>query len=202
MHDILKTVLYTAGCLAIFAVTVPAVLRSFFSDGRWDPAKGRSAFRFFTIQSNVFCALSFLAAGIASLTGFVPDVLRLIQYTSTAAVTVTMVTVLVFLGPTMGYGPLLGGWDLFLHLLTPLAAIGVFCFLDGGALSFSQSLLGLIPVAAYGILYCLKVVFTPEGQGWEDFYGFNRGGRWQLSFAAMLIGTFLICMALWALHGI
>lgn len=202
MTETLRNILFLSGCLAVFAVTLGAVASSFFPEGRWDPGKGRASFRFFTILSNVFCALAFLAAGTASLAGPVPDVLRMIQYASTAAVSVTMVTVLVFLGPNMGYAPLLSGWSLFLHLLTPLAAVLIFSFLDRGELTFAQSLLGLVPVVLYGSLYCKKVVFTPEGRGWEDFYGFNKGGYWKVSFAAMLAGTFLICAALWVLHGI
>ena len=45
----------------------------------------------------------------------------------------------------------------------------------------------------YGLLYLNKVVSRKE---WDDFYGFNRDGKWPLSFAAMLIGTALLCLLL------
>ena len=35
-------------------------------------------------------------------------------------------------------------------------------------------------------LYINRVLFAPEGRRWEDFYGFNKGGKWPLSLAAML----------------
>ena len=56
-----------------------------------------------------------------------------------------------------------------------------------------RSLLGLLPVLLYGLLYLNKVVSRKE---WDDFYGFNRDGKWPLSFAAMLIGTALLCLLL------
>ena len=49
----------------------------------------------------------------------------------------------------------------------------------------------MLPVLLYGLLYLRRVVFQ---QRWEDFYGFNRGGKWPLSFAAMLLGAVLLCL--------
>ena len=56
-----------------------------------------------------------------------------------------------------------------------------------------HSLVGLIPVLLYGLLYLNKVVFRKQ---WDDFYGFNRDGKWRLSFAAMVGATALLCLLL------
>jgi hypothetical protein len=40
----------------------------------------------------------------------------------------------------------------------------------------------------------------PEGKRWDDFYGFNKNGKWPVMFAVMLTGTFLICLGLMALQ--
>ena len=74
------------------------------------------------------------------------------------------------------------------------SAIGSFCLLEKRGLSFSGSLLGMIPVTAYGFLYLYKVIFAPEDRRWNDFYGFNKGGKWPLSLLCMLTGSFLLCM--------
>ena len=36
----------------------------------------------------------------------------------------------------------------------------------------------------------------------EPVRGFNRGGKWPLAFAAMLAGTFLICLGIMALQNL
>ena len=107
----------------IFAVTFAFVLGFFFRDGKWAPAHAAKAFRFFTVLSNVLCAAAALLMCFASAQPWI----WLLKYVGTAAVTVTMLTVLLFLGPSMGYGELLKGRDLFLHLLTPLVALLSFC---------------------------------------------------------------------------
>ncbi len=202
MTEATRRILMIVCDLAIFFVTAACVLGGCITDRHWDREKTGKTFRFFTILSNVFCALASLAAALCLIGGRLPEAVRLVRYVSTAAVSVTMVTVLVFLGPNMGYLPLLSGSSLFLHLLTPLASIAVFAFLEEGTLTFAQSLLGLIPMTAYGILYCRKVVFEPEERKWDDFYGFNKGGHWRFSCAAMFAGTLILCVLLWALDKV
>ena len=182
----------------IFLITLVLVGRCFRRDGAWSFANARTAFRFFTVQSNVLCAASALLMAI--LPG--PTWVWLFKYVGTVAVTVTMVTVLVFLGPAYGYRPLLSGGDLFMHLITPLLALFSFCVLERRGLSLPQALLGLIPTALYGLLYGWKVLGAPPHRAWEDFYGFNKGGKWPASVAAMVGGTFLICMILMGLQSL
>ena len=149
--------------------------------------------RYFTVLSNVFCALVSLALAIARLRGAVPVPLLLLKYVATHAVTVTLLTVLVFLGPQFGYKPLFSGPDFFLHLLCPLLALVSFLAWDRPPMTPLLSLIGVIPVLLYGFLYLRKVVYA---KAWEDFYGFNRGGHWPRSFAAMVLGATLLCLLL------
>ena len=108
-----------------------------------------------------------------------------------------MMTVLLFLGPTMGgYRKLLSKENLYLHLIGPLLAIISFCFCERGRMGIRTSLWGLAPVIAYGLLYLYKIRYAPEDRRWEDFYGFNRNGNLPVSFAAMVVGTVVICMIL------
>jgi len=53
-----------------------------------------------------------------------------------------------------------------------------------------------LPVLLYGILYFHRVMVAKT---WRDMYGFNKNGRWKLSFALMLLGTAVIAVLLWAL---
>ena len=68
-------------------------------------------------------------------------------------------------------------------------------------MTFTQSLTGLLPVFLYGLLYIRKIIYAPAEKRWEDFYGFNKGGKMAVSSIVMLAGTFLVCMALMAIQN-
>ena len=77
----------------IFIITLYLVLRDTRSDGHFDSQKVRFAFRFFTELSNVFCA--FTALFMCLLPG--ANWAWVLKYIGTAAVTVTLLTVFLFL---------------------------------------------------------------------------------------------------------
>ena len=157
-------------------------------------------FRYFTTLSNVLCAIASLVAVVFGLCGPLPLWALLLKYTGTAAVTVTMLTVFLFLGPTShDWKGLLTHAELFLHLICPLLAIVSFLFFEKTAMPAWSIVIGALPVPVYGAWYLYKVVFAPEAQRWEDFYGFNRGGNWPRSAVAMVGGTALVSLLLAAL---
>ena len=100
--------------LLIFAITAALMPRLFRREGRFSADAGRRAFRFFTVQSNAFCALSALLMALAPGARWA----WLLKYVGTAAVSVTMLTVLLFLGPSAGYRAMLKGPDFFMHLVS------------------------------------------------------------------------------------
>ena len=154
-------------------------------------------FRYFTVLSNVFCALASAAAAVSAAAGGISFGVSVFKYTATCAVTVTMLTVFVFLAPTVGsLGPLIQEQDLYLHLICPSVAVATYLLFDGAAMPFSFTLIGTSPVLLYGLFYLYKIMYAPEEKRWEDFYTFNRGGKWPISFAAMLLGAFLISIVL------
>ena len=179
----------------IFVITAISILSGFRKDGRWDLHKGKKSLRFFTILSNLFCAISALLLVLNASYW-----MWLLKYVGTVAVTVTLLTVMLFLGPNMGYKQMLSGKDLYLHLCGPLMAIVSFCFMERWyVLSFSLSLLGILPVIIYGFIYLFEVVIR---KNWEDFYGYNKDGKWKLSMAAMFAGGFAVCMLIRILYSI
>lgn len=189
--------------LMIFVITAILVTGFFRKDGKWAPERGKVAFRFFTCQSNVLCAGSALLMVIAGLSGDVQEWIWILKYIGTAAVSVTMLTVFLFLAPSVGKDwvkVLLKGRDFFLHLLTPVVALISFCVFEKRGMSIGQCLWGMLPVVLYGPIYLYKVICAPERKRWEDFYGFNKSGKWPISFAAMMVGTFLLCIGLMGLQ--
>ena len=191
--------------LLIVGMTVAAVILVTRENGKWVPARLRKAPRYFTFLSNVYCAAASLLMAVSALSGDVPEWIWILKYIGTVALTVTMLTVFLFLAPSIGKGwvkILLGGHDLFMHVLTPVAALISFCVFEKRGMSFAQSLWGLLPVALYGPLYLYRILYAPKEKRWDDFYGFNRkGNNWPISYACMLVGTFLICMALMAIQN-
>lgn len=181
----------------IFAVTAILVARCFRKDGRWRLSSGLKAFRYFTVLSNAFSGLAALAMLVSQLKGGPSPAALLFKHLGTVSVTVTLLTVLFFLGPTQGWRTQLTGRNLFMHLIGPLLAIVSYCCLEKRPMGFGTALLGVVPVLAYGLVYLYKVVFAPEAARWEDFYGFNRGGRWPVMFGAMVLGAAIVSLVLW-----
>lgn len=181
----------------MFCGTAALILLGFRKDGQWQFRRGLKAFRYFTILSNVLCALSALAMALCVAWGAVTPGARMFKYLGAVSVTVTLLTVLLFLGPTQGYRTMLSGSNLWMHLINPLLAILSYCLLERQPMGPGAALAGALPVALYGLLYLRKVVYAPEAGRWEDFYGFNRNGKWPVAFGAMLAGALAVCMAFW-----
>ena len=190
----------------IALLTLLLVLGFFRKDGKWEPERGKFALRFFTTQSNILVAAASLLTALAlSSEGTIPRWIWTLKYIGTAAVTVTMLTVFLFLAPSIGKDwvkYLLTGSDIFMHLLTPLLALFTFCVFERQGMTFCESLWGLLPVVLYGPLYLYKILFAPPEKRWDDFYGFNKQGKWPVAFAAMVAGTFAICMGIMALQNL
>ena len=158
----------------------------------------RVVMRYFTAQSNFFCGAVCLLTAVLLLTGAVPYWAFVLKYVATAAVTVTLLTVMLFLAPFgPGYKVLLSGPDFFLHLVCPVLAILTYVLWDHVDMPFYTVLFGALPVILYGNMYLHRVVLIPEKDRWDDFYGFNNGGKWKLSCAAMVLGGFAVSVLLW-----
>ena len=191
--------------ILIALMTLIIVVSFFRKEGQWVPERGKLALRFFTTLSNMLCAAACLLTALAINAGGIPEWIWMLKYIGTAAVTVTMLTVLFFLAPSFGKGALkvlLSGTDLFMHLITPLLALVSFCVFEKRGMSFGQSLWGMLPVVLYGPVYLYKILFALPEKRWDDFYGFNKQGKWPVAFAGMVIGTFLICMGIMALQNL
>ena len=191
--------------ILIALITLIIVVSFFRKEGQWVPERGKFALRFFTTLSNMLCAAACLLTALAINAGGIPEWIWMLKYIGTAAVTVTMLTVLFFLAPSFGKGALkvlLSGTDLFMHLITPLLALVSFCVFEKRGMTFCQSLWGMLPVVLYGPVYLYKILFALPEKRWDDFYGFNKQGKWPIAFAGMVIGTFLICRGIMALQNV
>ena len=196
--------------LLLVVLVAYSVARFFFASGDGNmEVKGALCFRYFTIDSNILAAaasLLLLPVEFRRITGksdTVPPALNVLKLAGTTAVTITFAVVLVFLGPTMGYGKMFEGTNIFMHAVCPVLAIVSFLFFDGGSpLSEKQSRPALLPAVVYGLVYLLMVIILTEARGgWPDFYGFNAGGLWPVSIIIMFSVNILFVWLLRKLHN-
>ena len=162
------------------------------------------AFRYFTIDSNVLCALSCAAAAYFNIRGLkageliLPSWAVVFKFAGTVAVTVTFLVVMLFLGPTQGYGIMMEGVNAYMHLYNALAALlGFLVFEKGFPFPKSRFHLGNLSVIIYGTLYLIMVLILKL---WPDFYGFNTVIKWWISYPGMIIFGYGLSFLIWRLY--
>jgi len=159
-----------------------------------------TVFKYYTINSNCFAAVSALVMLFTRVFKAQPRSFATnLKYYGTCTVTITMLTVLAFLGPSIGYMKMFRGENLYFHLLGPLFAIISFCFLDRGPrIQMRHVWKSLVPTAIYAMVYAIQVLVLKK---WADFYGFTGNGHWYISLAAIITGAFVTAVILKALHN-
>lgn len=190
----------------ILILTTILVIQSVMNGARDKEITAGHTFRYFTTDSNILCAISALLVLPYNLRAMetgaaleLPMWLTLVKYTGCVVVMVTFLTVMLFLGPTKGYKEMLSDSSLYMHLVGPLLALFSFCLWEGKtALLPVQALVPVILVLIYGIVYFSLVIVSKK---WEDFYGFNRDGKWWISVLGMLVAAFLISFGVLGLHN-
>ena len=146
---------------------------------------GLAALKYFTTLSNIYDGIvsAVLSAQLFQVLKGRREMLShaafLFKYTSTAAVSVTFLVVMVFLGPIYGYPMMFRGANLWLHLIVPVVSIVSFIALeDFFRISLKQSFLCMLPVLVYGAFYLGNLLINGTGR-WPDpadIYGFTRWG--------------------------
>ena len=150
---------------------------------------GIGSLRYFTMLSNLF--VGFVA--IAWLTG---ARIERLKYIAAASVGLTCATVLGFLGPIYGYKEMLAGANLFMHLVTPVAAMAEIIFLSDASFTRRDNRLAVIPPLLYGLVYLINILINGRGE-WpvtNDWYFFFAWGYpvGILIYAVLLTVTWLL----------
>jgi len=173
----------------IFAVFVSWGRIFFAISGKVFGSAGLSSLKYFTILSN-------LLEAFASLIWLIKRNEEL-KYIAAVSVTLTMITVLVFLGPIFGYFAMFAGANLWLHLLVPLMALLEVLFLNKTRFDRKANFHAALPMVIYGIFYLGNILLNGVGE-WprsNDWYGFCRWGipvgigiYFFIAFATYMIG--------------
>ena len=165
------------------------------------------AFRYFTVDSNVFAGIVSLVYSLCLLRGNAgrkaPELLMCLKLAATTGVTLTMAVTMLFLAPRSetGYFSCFMNSNLFMHLITPLLCIVSFVFLEPARISLSWSCCGVLPMLLYALYYIPNILLHLEdGQPTRDYdwYGFLDGGLGPIGIVLplMLAVTWLIALGL------
>ena len=167
---------------------------------------GNACLKYFTTDSNILAGIAALIMLIFNVARFskpdalIPRWVSVLKYTGTAAVALTLLTVVFFLGPVFalksgikGYMLMFEGNTLILHLTTPLIAIISLLFFEkDNEFSMGDCLIACLPSFLYSIVYFIMVVCLKL---WNDWYNFTLGGKTfmiPVAIVSMYLATFAI----------
>ena len=170
---------------------------------------GLRTFCMFTVNSNLLAAASmgmvipYTLDGLRTHNYHLPRWIVVLVYSGVTAVALTFLISLFILAPFKGFVLIFTGSRFFLHGVCPILAVIAFgFFMSEKKLTFKDSLLALIPVLIYAILYfVMVVVIGEENGGWNDFYGFATRISWKIPAAVIMPLTFLIATGIRILHN-
>lgn len=141
---------------------------------------GLSSLRYYTVLSNLLEGLAalltvvFLALILVGKAKELPRWLTLLRYAGVTSVSLTFLTVMVYLGPVFGFNIMFNDANLYFHLLIPLLAIAEAVFLSGEKLRFTDSFVAALPTLLYGIWYVINNLVNGR-EGNDIYYLFHFG---------------------------
>ena len=166
--------------LILVLVIVAVVVMFNYSDGVLTASKWM-AFKYFTVQSNLFMGV---ASGISLYyllfkKDKYPIWIVIVKLMAVTCLTLTFLTVVGYLAPLMGIDLVFLGPNLYMHLIIPVLSIVTFILIEPKVdLKFKFNLFSIIPSGTYGIFYISCVsAFNDFGnvEGW-DWYAFGTYG--------------------------
>ena len=119
-----------------------------------------------------------------------------LKYVGCVAVSLTFLTVMLFLGPVFGWTGIFAGANLWFHLVVPVIAILEFVFLEAKPIRKKDNRLAVLPTLAYATAYLCNVLI--RGTEGNDWYGFVTWGLpiGLIFFLISCIVTYLIGLLL------
>jgi len=205
--------------LLIFALALAATLMMFtgfdlMGKNLTLTATRLEAFKFFTVDSNVFAGIASLLIAICEIGALrrgeyrIPVWARTLKLCAATAVAVTFLVTAGFLGFLVeDYFSLYLNANFFFHFLIPvLCAVSFLCFEQSiPPLSIRAALCGVLPTALYAVYYGINVFSHAENGRVSpryDWYYFVQGGVWQIWIVlpVMLLFSYLIALAFWGIN--
>ncbi len=203
--------------VAVFLLVIVAFVMGFFkiqfiTDNEARP--GVDMFKFFTVQSNILAGIACAVLAVYEILyshgriNAIPEWVYLFKYVSTIGVTLTMLTVVCFLGfiAPGGYFSLFINSNLFFHFVIPMITLISFVLFEHTEeLKFFETTTGLFHSFFYGIFYMVNAYSHMEGgaiPAEHNWYGFAYPNVLfsVIMCVVMLAVTYGISVAIWALN--
>ena len=170
---------------------------------------GLRTFCMFTVNSNILAAaamamvIPYTMDGLRTHNYHLPRWIVDVVYAGVTSVALTFLVSLFILAPVKGFVLIFTGSRFFLHGVCPIVAVLAFClFMSQKHLNFWDSLIALVPVLIYAVIYFIMVVVIgEENGGWNDFYGFATRVPWWIPAIAIMPVTLLIATGIRLLHN-
>lgn len=179
--------------IIIVISTIIGVGAYFFMEADVLGSHGFGTFKYFTTDSNILMGVASLIY-IKYLIGNkdIPRNVSLFKYVATVSVTITLLTVFLFLVPmAVIRGGIQVAYKFFegnvfiLHFSTPVLALITYSLFEKHEMfTFKDSLWATCPVILYSIVYLVCVCFLHI---WTDWYGFTFGGKYYLIPLVMIV---------------
>jgi len=185
----------------------------FMSDDIVLDATKLSAFKFFTVDSNIFMGIMALIFAIYEYqiidkkSKKIPEKIYVLKLVSTTSVMLTFLVTVLYLAPyaKTGFFSMFQNSNLFFHLIIPVLSLITFIFFENKNLKFKYTFYGLIPTFFYAIFYVINILTHLENGKISfkyDWYGFAQGGINTIGiiFTLMHIITYVITLIIWFLN--
>ena len=168
---------------------------------------GIRTFCMFTVNSNIIAGFSMMLClpytvdGLRTGNYHLPDWVVVLMYATVSAVALTFLVSLCILAPVKGFVLIFTGSRFFLHGVCPVLSIVTFCcFINSHLVRVRETLLAMIPVLIYAVVYYVMVVVIGEKNGgWNDFYGFvTRAPLWVSAIVILSAACGIALFLRWA----
>lgn len=170
---------------------------------------GIRTFFMFTVNSNILVAFGMMMVipytidGLRKNNYHLPNWIVNFLHMGTTTLALTFLVSLLYLLPTSGFERIFWGTNFLLHGICPLFTIVSFLFfISDHKISLKESVLPLLPVVVYGIIYFIMVLGVgAENGGWSDFYGIATKIPLPVTIIAFPLISFGVSVLLGLIHN-
>lgn len=176
-------------------IITTAIVISYFNTKNFLITTNEEIFYYFTTDSNLLACIGGIVVSIFEIQMLrgkrteIPKAAIILKFSGVVTVMITLITCLIYLAPTYGFGFIFGSTFFHMHLSGPLMAFISFCFFEKGErLSILEAQFAHIPCAIYTVIYFVMVFAVGEANGgWRDLYHFGDNGTWYIALIALTI---------------
>lgn len=180
-------------------ITIGIVISYFFTKN-FLIRTNQEIFYYFTTDSNLLAGIAAVivsAYDIQIIRGkrtVIPKPAIILKFAGVVTVMITMITCLIYLAPTYGFGFIFGNTFFHMHLGGPLMAFISFCFFEKGErLGILEAQLAHIPCIIYSVIYFVMVYAVGEANGgWRDLYHFSDNSTWYIAAILLTVQEIII----------